>query len=324
MNQSRVKTFSGKLVSVGTRLDGGTLDFEAAKIGDLARLKELYDRAWGKDLEISESQLGAKIEKFREGQIVGRRNGKIVSMINVMLTSFGEATGIEYTYDGTTGNRTFSTHIKPEVLFEIVRDTRSIPVALCVSIAVDPEEQRSGAAVETINFARRFVNENGIYAVAYSAPRSMAKARKELGIVGINEYLKFTRARKQEYGDYCEKIFDNQQMRAIRILLSSGELPIGEGRYNQRSSDLRHFDKVRSEYLDELVSGITIEEFCLAYGRELYDVVLGMHMKNGARFIRKSDGSIMSFSESRQDPLACGYNVPMAYDPHEYFNNIFF
>jgi hypothetical protein len=324
VSSSRVKAFSGKLQGIGTRLENGKIEFGPARENEITRLKELYDGAWGKDLKISTDQIGAAIANFREGQIVGRLEGRPISMISVMLTSYGEVSGVKGTYDQTTGNRTFSTHIKPDKLLEIVRDTASIPIAVCASVAVDLNMMRNGAAVETINYARKFANESGLYAVPYSAPRSFGEYLREYGSIGISEYLTLTKPRKQEYGTYCDGLLDNQRMRAIAKLLEGAEIPLTEGQYNERSCDLRDFEKRRTKYLNEIVNGITVEEFSIAYGRELFDVVLGMHMKNGARFIRDGNGTVVTFDNSRLDPSARNYNVPMTYDPHPYFNNDYF
>lgn len=329
----RVKAFSGKLATVETSM-GGKLEFGPARECELDTLKQLYDGVWGKGLEISKDQLGSQMEMFREGQIVGRLNGKPVSMINVMLTYYGNTSGIKSTYDQTTGDRTFSTHVEPKRLHQIVSDTKSIPIALCVSIAVEAGSLRNGAAIETLNYARRLANESGLYVVPYSAPRSFGTNVAELGEMSIDEYLSITRhSGKLSYEAYARRLFERDEPQdersALKFLLREEVVPIELEMFERLSREgvdirAKQFLKEREFCRKYFNRELTIEEFCLAYGRELIDVVLSMHMKNGARFIRDGNGTVVTFDNSRLDPSARNYNVPMTYDPHPYFNNDYF
>jgi GNAT superfamily N-acetyltransferase len=320
----------------------GKLSFRRAAEADIPRLKALYDSSWGAELGISPAQLRSEIGNFPEGQIVGSENGsgEPVSMINMLLSCYTPM-GIRGGYAALTGNRTFSTHVPPGELAEMVegRDD-ALAVAYCVSIAVAPEHARNGYAKETLDYAIAFARANGLIAVPYSAPRGFGSARKRCPSLGIRDYLHLTKSSGTDYESFRERTARmNALGRAGAAFAGGGGLIREPSRsifeeYRDMGDDALDcprgrtaFDRFMERDGGDLAGtygrDMTVEDFCLLSGRRLMDPVMRMHVENGARFIRDREGRITAvFARSRpKDGAACGYNIALTYGYHRLFGH---
>lgn len=305
-----------------------------AEIGEIHALKRMYDRSWrNPKLAISKEQLEAKINTFPEGQIVGRlEDGTPVSMINVMVTSWEQKQGFIGGYDKVTGDRTFSTHLKLEEAKRKAKETGGIPIALCVSVVVDQEHQGKDYALETLNYAIGFAEENGLAAVPYSRPSGFSKIKEENPDLDIRTYLHLTRPSKVVHKKHVNRL-EELSGKSHRIAMAfPGMLGAHhtEARYNyyQEQEDnpksridetlfaqfLRE-DAEKNIGLREYGRKLTIEDFCILFGRKMLDPIMNMHIQNGARFIRNQKGEIIAiFENSRpEDVCALGYNIALSY-----------
>lgn len=318
---------------------GGNLDFRHARAEEAGYLKMIYEAAWGNGITISEARIRAKISNFPEGQIIGVEKGRDtpVSMINIMLMLYDPAKGFEGGYEKVTGGRTFSTSIGPLKLYEALEQASSLlGIASCVSIATNPRFARSGYAFETLNYAIMFSLANGLVPAPYSAPRGFARARKKNPGLDIIGYLHMTKPAQMGWEAHFAKI--------------SAIIPrIAKAFRWQSVIDLKRFIKYQGYKADSMdampeetayrrfmqdegksLSGaygraLTIEDFCILTGRVLADPVIGMHVQNGARFIRDSQGEITAvFPDSRpEDPASLGYNIVLSYGYHQLFGHLF-
>jgi hypothetical protein len=316
----------------------GKLEFRRAKIEEAPELKTLYEEAWGCGIRITEGQLISKMAHFPEGQIVGcePESGKPVSMINIMLSEFDPRSGFRGGYEDVTGGRTFSTHIPPRKLVDNAGSGR-LPVALCVSIAVAREHAKNGFAIETLNYAIEFAEENGLYAVPYSAPRGYGAALGQCPSLDLISYLHHTYPTGSPYEKNIERI---ERLNRTPRVARAFRLPSGIGSIRQLSRELYDlcqgwgpdasdarlgqtaFSRFLSEYGEEfrLIYGryALIEDFCLVSGRKPRDPTMRMHVENGARFVRDADGNLSGiFGDSRrEDYAAAGYNMLLTYGYH--------
>jgi|GEM_PF-6193338 len=328
--------FTGNKPLVGTILLpkwGGHLDFRTARYEEAGDLKELYGKAWGNGITISVEQLRAAMVNFPDGQIVGCGKGTDVpvSMINIMLTLFDPAKGFEGGYEKVTGGRTFSTSTPPAGLFAEAgrREGCVLPVAFCVSIAIPPENARAGYAFETLNYAIMFANVNGLVAAPYSAPRGFARAKEKNPGLAVMDYLHMTKPLRVPFEEYLAKI----AVIMNRLAPAFGGRAVLEretyGRYQNMPADDIHasrentafgfFSKFSAAaYSWKHGREMTVEDFCIITGRQLLDPVIGMHISNGARFIRDESGNIAAvFANSRpEDAAALGYNIILSYHYH--------
>ncbi len=320
---------------------GGKLDFRKARIREVSRLKELYDSAWGKGITISEGQLRSSIRNFPHGQIVGVEKGSDapVSMINIMLSLFEAEKGFRGGYSEVTGNRTFSTSIEPIRLASLAHELegRALAMAFCVSIAVPPAHARAGYANETLNYAIEFASSNGLIAAPYTAPRGFARAREACPGLDIIDYLHLTvpsgRYETDPETSFLRHLAKISVMRT-RLAPVFGEEPLASremfDKYNSLGEDSPAAGAGRTAYSaflgsDDCADFIsrfrripTIEDFTMLTGRALMDPVIGMHVGNGARFIRNDEGGITAvFADSRpEDRASLGYNVVVSYGYH--------
>jgi hypothetical protein len=327
----------------------GELQFRHARPEEKKHLRWLYRSAWGKGVQISERQLTQKMMNFSHGQIVGCRKGDDtpVSMINIMLALYDPKVGIPAGYANVTGDKTFSTSMPPEELFEAVRRRQGevLPVAYCVSIAVPPKYKKGGYAYETLNYARLFSIVNGLAPMPYSAPRGLAAAKAINPDLDIMDYLHMTRRTSRPFPSYEKKmkgrvgkvhdafivgVLDGEPKRS---LILSDEL---FNKYNAMETDSLFASMEETafwmflqsdarEYEDIYRRPMTIEDFCVLTGRSLLDPVIGMHMSNGARFLRSDSGAIEAvFPDSRpEDRTALGYNIVLTYTYHELLGHKF-
>jgi hypothetical protein len=70
---------------------------------------------------------------------------------------------------------------------------------------------------------------------------------------------------------------------------------------------------------------MAIEDFCVLTGRSLIDPVIGMHLGNGARFLRDRNNHVDAvFPDSRpEDRTSLGYNIVLTYTYHQLFGHTF-
>jgi len=329
--------FSGKKPLVGAIFLpkwGGNLDFRAAREDEADRLKLLYEKAWGSGIRISADQLRASMRNFPDGQIVGCEKGSDtpVSMINIMLALFDPKKGFEPGYERVTGGRTFATTVPPDVLFaEVERrgNGNSLPVAFCISIAVPPEYGKGGYAFETLNYAIMFSNVNRLIPAPYSAPRGFARAREKNPSLDIMDYLHMTRpfghlfpAYLAKIGAICNRLapaFGGRTILDKELFARYQNRPVDSLRAPREETAFGLFRKIDGGIYEwKYGRPLTIEDFCILTGRQLLDPVIGMHVGNGARFIRDGEGRIAAvFADSRpEDPAALGYNIVLSYGYH--------
>lgn len=326
----------------------GKLKFRQAMHEESPELKGLYEASWGNGIKITKEQIESKIANFPEGQIVGYETGteKPISMINIMLAEFLPAKGFTKGYEKVSGGRTFSTNLSfNDVLKrrETVEDM--LAIALCVSIAVHPLHARNGYAHETLNYAIKFAEINGLIAVPYSAPRGFGNARMLNPDLDIITYLHMTNASDTSYESFVQRIAKLESQRRIRSAFPNRDRGVGMIRkpvesifnyYRDLGDDCidRPFDKTAySKFLvddGKILSEIygremTIEDFCLLSGRKHIDPTMRMHIENGARFIRDNNGLITAvFENSRvEDIAAAGYNVILSYGYNKLFGHEF-
>jgi GNAT superfamily N-acetyltransferase len=324
--------------SNGGLIENPKLVFRSAKVEEAKDLKALYENAWGCGITIDEGQIVSKIRSFPEGQIVGCESGdgKPVSMINIMLTDFDPKEGFGAGYEKVTGQRTFSTHLPfPELLDRM--DGEKLPVALCVSIAVLKSHSKNGYAIETLNHAISFAEENGIIAVPYSAPRGFSAALEKNPCLDIETYLHMTIPSAMNYDEHIARVQrlsvagrisrafkEGRRAGAIREVTEKLYYEYQEMGTDQpvtRRRDVaffRFFAKDGETFFDTYGRYPLIEDFCLMTGRKLVDPVMRMHVDNGARFIRDRYANITAaFRGSRpEDTAAAGYNVLLTYGYH--------
>ena len=309
------------------------LRFRSARSEEVEPLRLLYGASWGHGIVISQEQLLAQLSVFPQGQIVGCRPGSDipVSMINIMLTILDPQVGFQSGYDNMTGNRTFSTHIPPDVVRIKGKACNGLGIALCVSISVLPDLQRHGYAAETLKYAIALAESNDLIAVAYSSPRGFASAREQNQNLSIVDYLHMTEPPSLSYAVYTKKL---QRLNTIQHSMTRAFRPsipiIAENLYDyyQRlKKDSFHSSLENTVFMEFLRtqisfakmcrSRITVEDFCIITGRRLVDPVMRMHVENGARFIRDKQGNIAAFENSRpEDTASVGYNVLLTYGYH--------
>ena len=319
---------------------GGNLDFRAARAEESAHLKTLYELAWGAGITISEKQIKAKITNFPEGQIVGVEKGHDapISMINIMLMVLRRGGNFDGGYEKVTGGRTFSTSLKPLELLEILDQEAgtAIGIASCVSVATHPDYSRFGYAHETLNYAIMFSLANHLTPAPYSAPRGFSRARIRNPDLDILHYLHMTKPINREYESYLGKMIAISRRLCPAF---SGETGLSKRlftKYQQIKADSPSTLKNETAYFRFLAEdGVdfhsqygrmpTIEDFCIQSGRILLDPVIGMHVHNGARFIRGEEGKITAvFPDSRpEDQTALGYNIVLSYGYHKLLGHAF-
>jgi len=336
----------------------GPLYFRRAKLEETEHLKALYESSWNnedtkrKPITISTDQISSCIKNFPDGQIVGcekqpkggKANDLPVSMINIMLASFDPKKGFkdfDGGYEKITGERTFSTTMQPEPLLELAVKSKGsiLPIAFCVSIAVPPQYRKEGYAFQTLKYAVIFSEFNSLVPCPYSAPRELAKARRQNPDLDIQDYLMMTLQTPNKknidpvilHAKYLGHILAISDR--LSKAFSGGSISPKEifNKYHSMPSDTpctpigkRAFDAFlssESQALEEQYGRkITIEDFCLMTGRPLLDPIIGMHVANGARFIRDEKGGIIAvFKDSRPEDLAAdGYNIVLSYSyrPH--------
>ncbi len=340
--------FSRKELLVDMQEWKGELRFRQAQEGDVEKLLRLYESAWGNGIRISRDQMLGQIRNFPEGQIVGCMEGGFnpVSMINIMLSIFDPAKGAPVGYDNATGNKTFSTSIPPENLFALVngRRERVLPVAYCVSIAVPSELKKSGFAYETLNYARLFSIMNGLVPMPYSAPRGFGSALEANPSLEIVDYLHMTRPTRSGFSAYLMKMRNRIPKVQDAFLIRKSGKPMRRvdlhedifESYNDIAKDnplmgrqdtaFWRFKKNDARKFEDLYGrSMEIEDFCVLTGRSLLDPVIGMHMSNGARFLREQSGRISHiFPNSRpEDYKAAGYNIVVTYTYHTLYGHEF-
>jgi hypothetical protein len=338
---------------------GGSMYFRRARLEEADHLKSLYVAAWNNEMTknnpivISSDQIRACIKNFSDGQIVGcekRPNGGKasdlpVSMINIMLTTFDPKIGFEAGYEKVTGGRTFSTTMQPKQILDLANNSNGniLPIAFCVSIAVMPEHQGGSCAFQTLKYAVFFSEFNNVIPVPYSAPRGFAKAKGKNPLLQMDDYLHMTKPLRlhdgmslsESFWDYfgrvgvisdrLEKIFDGKTIFSTEIFEKYQSMPIDS--LDSKREDLAFEIFKRSDaitYSQKYGREMTIEDFCIFSGRPLIDPVIGMHVGNGARFIRDKDGKIIAvFKDSRPEDLAaCGYNILLSYTYHPLFGHV--
>ncbi|HSB47131.1 MAG TPA: hypothetical protein VLD37_03890 [Candidatus Bilamarchaeum sp.] len=275
------------------------------------------------------------MRNFPEGQIVGCEGGVPVSMINIMLTDFDSSSGFTAGYERVSGGRTFSTHVPFAELLERADWGTHLPVALCMSIAVLRSHAKNGYAIETLNHAITFAEENGIIAVPYSAPRGFAQALARNPGLSLETYLHMT-VPGAGYDEHAARVGRLNMMPRITRAFGNGTgsslMLARDALYNEYQAmgrdgpDTGQKDLAFSRFLE--TDGYSffraygryphVEDFCLLTGRKLLDPVMRMHVENGARFIRDANGRITAaFGNSRpEDTAAAGYNVLLTYGYH--------
>jgi hypothetical protein len=315
----------------------GKLDFRLAESNEAGCLKTLYERAWGNGITISEQQIQAMIRNFPEGQIVGVEKGKNepVSMINIMLMVLRRGESFQGGYEQVTGDRTFSTSLNPLDLLEILDNegANALGIASCVSVATHPAYARFGYAHETLNYSIMFSLVNHLIPCPYSAPRGFAKARRTNPNLSIQDYLHMTRPTRRNYSSYWAKA----EPIIPRLRPAFGEHVLS-GYLFEKYQHLAHdppklgaaaFKKFMQEDAQEFHNEYgrtpTIEDFCIQTGRVLLDPVIGLHVSNGARFIRDQNGEITAiFEDSRpEDSASLGYNIVLSYVYHNILGHSF-
>jgi len=331
----------------------GSLYFRRAKLEESGHLKELYESSWNnkdtesKPITISADQISSCIKNFPDGQIVGcekrpkggKANDLPVSMINIMLASFDPKKGFEAGYEKVTGGRTFSTTMQPEPLLELAEKSNGsiLPVAFCVSVAVPPQYRKEGYAFQTLKYAVIFSEFNGLIPCPYSAPRGFAQARRQNPDLDIYDYLPMTLRMPNKknidpmilhakyighilaISDRLSKAFSGGSISPVDIFKKYHSMPSDTPctPVGQLASDA--FLSNEGHALEEQYGRrMTIEDFSLMTGRPLLDPVIGMHVANGARFIRDDKGEpIAVFPGSRPEDLAAdGYNIILSYGYH--------
>jgi hypothetical protein len=263
---------------------------------------------------------------------------KPISMINIMLYKFDPNQGLPAGYANVTGDRTFSTTIPfnellsdPDVVWG-----RALPMAFCVSIAVPPKYAGGGRAKETLNYTKVFSTANHLIPAPYSAPRGFARARKKNPDLSMFHYLHMTKPTGlsvEEYiakyvalspttasafnGDFSliRKLYDKYQ----KLQADSPTMAIEETAF------WKFMEEDGLQFFKKFGRNATIEDFCILSGRVLLDPVIGMHVSNGARFIRDEDAKMAGiFENSRpEDPTSLGYNIVLSYTYHELLGHAF-
>jgi hypothetical protein len=311
----------------------GNLDFRHAKREEAAHLKMLYEAAWGAGITISTDQIKAKIRNFPDGQIVGVEKGKDepVSMINIMLMLFSPEKGFVSGYEEVTGGRTFSTSISPLRLYGALEksDGNALGIASCVSVATNPKFFRSGYAYETLNYAIMFSSVNDLIPAPYSAPRGFARARMKNPDLEMYDYLHMTKPSRISWESHFAKLgaisprlnpaFNGETIFDINLFTKYQQIGKDDLNCSFYKTAFWKFLLTDAKKLEEKYGRtMTIEDFCILSGRVLLDPVIGMHVSNGARFIRNEQGHITAvFPGSRpEDPTALGFNIVLAYGFH--------
>ncbi len=317
----------------------GKLRFRGARKDEAETLKGLYEAAWGPGIEISATQIEAKITNFPRGQIVAFEDGseRPVSMINIMLALYSPSVRLSGGYERITGGRTFSTHLPfAELMARLDSGEDALPIAICASIAVHPEFRRNGYAHETLNYAIAFAEANGLAAVPYSAPRGFGAARMDEPGLAIMDYLHRTLPSDQPYLRHLERMQRLEKRVGAAFADGFGMPRPTEDRYRfynsmppDRSGEATAFSlfsstdgpQLRRMYGREM----TVEDFCILSGRRHADPTMRMHIENGARFLRDQWGRITSvFEGSRpEDKAAAGYNIALSYGYHPLFGHDF-
>ncbi|MDO8553548.1 MAG: hypothetical protein Q7S22_01970 [Candidatus Micrarchaeota archaeon] len=323
--------------------------FRSALLEEVPHLTRIYDSSWCKPeklrktghsdrsidqamdkLAIAEWQLAAQMKNFSEGQIVASLDGSssAAGMINTLVRLIGDVSHIPR-YVPLTGDRTFKTHVRIEDVSRIARETAQIPVIFCVSIVVDPTTQGSGVALSILHHAISVGESNGFYVVPYSAPRDLAEfaflyPEHKFTVV---DYLSYTRSSKRSYLEYYARLLAFNNGRG-KLFYKNPLEPSSQSNYELDNDPNENTDSMklafaRFKYLYERRfnlkegRGITVEDYILMTGRSHVDSVLDMHIRNGARFLRDSSGSITVRYNSRLGDLqAQEINVPLAYTPH--------
>ena len=310
---------------------------------ELYHLATMYERAWS--IPLPTDSLRAQIAHFPEGQIVGSiPNVSLpVSMINMMCVLFDPSSLVGFSslagYEKVTGNRTFDRHVSLSELRKGKFHPR-IPLALCVSIVVDPDHQRSNYALETLNYAIDLATRNDLFAVPYSAPRGYGKVKRINPALSIDSYLNMTRPTSLAYSDHVKRTeqlnrSDHRLARPFRF-----QIPTIDGEtyayYQDLSPDSAGIDYIYPHAFDDFLMyesprfeddfgrRMTVEDMCTITGRTPFDLTMRMHINNGARYIRDKNGEVVAFANSRpDDPASFGYNVLLTYHYHPGLGQVF-
>ncbi|MEK6982404.1 MAG: hypothetical protein AABX38_05725 [Candidatus Micrarchaeota archaeon] len=335
------------LVAIGNEIQQNKkLNFDQrARKNEIATLKKMYDASWANPkLAISEDQLKAKIVRFPEGQIVGRlENGTPVSMINVMQSVYDPKVGFVGGYNQVTGYRTFSTHLPSDAIDELKWNTpKLLPIALCVSIVVDPTHQGKDYALQTLNYAIEFARRNELIAVPYSRPSKFREAREQNPNLDMKTYLHLTRPTKglghtthlrnleeaSRTGHRTRQALtgfawtpSEQEYLRYALMMDNYNTSLEQTAFAQFVREL----STKFEANENYARRPTIEDFCILFRRKLIDPVMNMHVQNGARFIRDQKGEIIAiFENSRpEDTDALGHNIILSYDYRFEFGHSF-
>jgi hypothetical protein len=326
------------------------LDFRFARAEESLKLKELYEGSWNgliqalpppicsQLIQISREQIEAMITNFPEGQIVGVEKGKDepVSMINIMLMVLRKGELFKGGYERVTGNRTFSTSMKPIDLLETLdNEENALGIASCVSIATHPDYLRFGYANLTLNYAIMFSLANHLIPAPYSAPRGFAKARLINPKLDISHYLHMTKPISRSYESYMSKIIAISPRICAAFRGESGLSKKMFEKYQRIKSDSpsmsieetafwKFMNHDGLEFYRQYGRIPTIEDFAITCGRILLDPVIRMHVQNGARFLRNERQMAGIFRDSRpEDVAAMGYNIVLSYVYHPFLGHNF-
>ncbi len=322
-----------------------------AKIYPEAWVKEKFLRALGLDdeqirevrraFELREGQLKAAMRNFREGQIVGFLDGTAVTMINTLLHPVNSLEDVSGGYAQVTGDKTLSTHVP----LKHAREQGKAVLLYCVSVIVDPKFEETDFAFQTLNHAVTTALEMGVIPCPYSAPRGYALQKKVLEQTGVplvmNDYLHFTRPREGKggrlitYEQYLQRVERLARKPLIQALYRDGFEPLAIQDFKAEIGKLESrapiaadengltretlFSEFKREYgrwfREKHGRGMTVEDYCWLTGRKLADPVLGLHVDNGAAYIRDAQGRIACvFEGSRpEDVVSDGYNVVLTY-----------
>lgn len=252
---------------------------------------------------------------------------KPISMVNIMLTVYDPEKGFTPGYENATGGRTFSTSIPPRKLFAYLENNPDASgVALCVSIAVSPKHAKGGYAKETLNYAKVFAVPNGLVACPYSAPRGFAKAREKNPDLDIMDYLHMTVPTARSFEEHIARFsvlspiliqaFGDKPILSRKIFEKYQGLPKDDVAGPMEKTAYQIFlQQEGKELAEKLGVPMTIELFCALTGRRILDPVIGMHVSNGAFFIRDENNGIEEvYENSRPEDLASlGYNIVLSY-----------
>lgn len=330
--------------------------FRSAKLSDLQRLVEVYNSTWVPKAEalarcgitdpreikkyqeammIPPANLVSMMDMFQEGQLVGCiQEGKIpVSMLNVVLSIVTNVDSFPKTYLSTTADRTFITGMTIEKVLVLARETGKLPIAFCCSIAVDPDFYGSGVSVETLNYGIQLMESQGFVVVPYSRFFQFGEYRFQNPELSPLTYLQMVRPKKPEsvqYPRYLKHIEKLNKNSRIPKLYAGEVRPIPPEMYAkfavlgdspQTPSEQLTFMRFLNEYgstFDRQYGRVPqIEDFILLFGMQT-DLVMAMHISNGARFIRDSNGKILLFEKARpEDIIAGGVNLCLTYSYDE-------